>query len=94
MNEIFIFALICLATARATRLITNDEILAPVRSRIWKKWPPESSMIGYMLTCDWCTSMWAASLFVLMSIISTTLVIIVASVFAASLVSSFITARL
>ena len=94
MNDIFLFLLICLATARLTRLVTVDEIFEPVRSRIWKKYPPESTKIGYLMTCDWCTSMWASSLFVLMSIISTTLVILVASIFAASLVASVITARL
>jgi len=92
--DFFLFVLICLATARLTRLITTDQILSPLRDRVWKKWPPESSKIGYVLTCDWCTSMWASSALVLMSIISTTLVVVVASVLAASLVAGAITARL
>jgi len=93
-SDLLIFVMISLATARLTRLITTDQILSPLRDRVWKKHPPESSKIGYLLTCDWCTSIWVSSALVLMSIISTTLVVAVASILAASLIASVITARL
>jgi|AntAceMinimDraft_1070359.scaffolds.fasta_scaffold02023_12 hypothetical protein len=50
-----------LATYRLTRLITTDEITAPIRDRIWETHPPETSRLGYLITCDWCSSVYAAS---------------------------------
>lgn len=50
-----------LATFRLSRIITTDQISAPVRDLIWKRFPP-NTQIGYLLTCNWCTSIWAASL--------------------------------
>lgn len=50
-----------LATYRLTRLVTTDEIAEPVREKVWAAYPPESSKLGYLITCNWCTSVWAAS---------------------------------
>lgn len=50
-----------LATYRLTRLITRDTITAPIRDKIWEYAPPERSKIGYLLTCEWCSSIYAAS---------------------------------
>lgn len=55
------FAVTALATYRLTRMITRDHIAEPLRERIWKKYPPESTKVGYLITCDWCTSIWVAS---------------------------------
>lgn len=52
-----------LATYRATRLLTRDEILQSARNRIWKRFPPESTKVGYLLTCEWCVSIWVALAF-------------------------------
>lgn len=54
-------AVSALATYRLTRLITTDEIFSPVRDKIWAKHPPESSRLGYLITCNWCSSVYAAS---------------------------------
>lgn len=43
-----------LAVARITRLITEDEILAPARARL-----PEGRWAGF-IACPWCVSMWLA----------------------------------
>lgn len=55
------FIISSLATYRLTRLITTDEIAAPLREKVWEKYPPETSRVGYLLTCDWCSSVYAAS---------------------------------
>jgi len=44
------FVLLGLATYRVTRLITRDMVTAPLRNAFWKKFPPESSYLGYLST--------------------------------------------
>lgn len=61
MPSITSTAISALATYRLSRLAIEDEITAPVRDKIWSKYPPETSRIGYLLTCYWCTSIYAAS---------------------------------
>ena len=48
-----------LATKRLTTIIVEDEITKDLRLRIWKRFPPETSKIGYVFTCTRCTSVWA-----------------------------------
>lgn len=50
-----------LAAYRLTRLINRDEITEPVRNQIWRWYPPERTKTGYLFTCEWCMSMYAAS---------------------------------
>lgn len=64
-----------LATARLTRLVLRDEITAPVRRPV-VEWaltsrapygvgPPFAHpRLAYLLGCDWCVSIWAASVVV------------------------------
>lgn len=59
-----------LATYRLTRLITRDTITAPIREKIWENHPPHTSKLGYVLTCEWCSSMYAASLLEISRIIT------------------------
>ena len=54
------FAIDALATFRIARLITEDSIFDDVREWVWKKHPPESTKVGYFLTCPHCVSVWAA----------------------------------
>lgn len=54
------FVIYALATFRITRFLLADELFSPLRDRIWAKWPPESTKIGYLLTCPWCLSVWIA----------------------------------
>lgn len=61
MNNITSTAISALATYRLTRLITTDEILSDARMKWWSKHPPETTKLGYLVTCDWCTSVYAAS---------------------------------
>lgn len=48
------------ATYRLTRLIVRDEITADLREIVFKRFPPRTSKLGYLLTCTWCISIWAA----------------------------------
>jgi hypothetical protein len=50
-----------LAVHRATRLVTTDTITAPLRERVWRSRPPESSPLGYVLSCDYCASIYLAA---------------------------------
>jgi hypothetical protein len=52
------------ATFRLTRLLTEDELLAPLRDWVWRKHSPEDTKIGYFVTCPWCVSIWAGALVV------------------------------
>ncbi len=51
-----------LATKRMTRLIVDDTVLDEVRDAIWAKYPPETSKLGYLISCHACSSTWAAAL--------------------------------
>ncbi len=87
----FEFAILALATYRITRLITPDVITESIRNRVWKKYPPESSKFGYLFTCEWCMSIWTASLLYGCFIITSVTVIVVVP-FALSAVAGLLTA--
>lgn len=48
------------ATYRAARLVTEDEITRPVRERVLE-WS-DGGRVGYLITCPWCSSVWAGGL--------------------------------
>lgn len=52
------FIIFALATYRLTRAIIQDEILSPLRARVFHKFPPETTKTGYLFTCEWCLSIW------------------------------------
>ena len=54
----FEFILLTLATYRLTRLITEDTIFSNLRDKFWSKFPPESTKLGYLITCPWCVGFW------------------------------------
>lgn len=62
MSAIY-FTIYALATYRATRLITTDEIFSNLRNRYWNRFPPETTKLGYLVTCEWCSSIWVGLLF-------------------------------
>jgi hypothetical protein len=61
MRDIASTAISALATYRLSRLVIEDEITEPVRRQVWRWFPPETTKTGYLLTCYWCTSIYAAS---------------------------------
>jgi hypothetical protein len=85
-------AILGLATYRTTRLFTRDTILNPIRNWFWKKCPPEKSFFGYLLTCEWCMSVWVGSGFVLSAIIIPVETYIVATISALSAIAGLLTA--
>jgi hypothetical protein len=86
------FTLLALATYRGTRFFTRDILFNPIRNWIWKKRPPEKSFIGYLLTCEWCTSVWVGSGFLVSAIIIPEVTYIVATVSALSAIAGLLTA--
>jgi len=81
-----------LATYRVTRLVTRDVITAKAREFFWKKFPPESSYIGYLSTCEWCFSFWIGSGFVISSIIIPEITYVVATIYSVSAIAGLLTA--
>lgn len=86
------FVIYGLATFRLTRLLTRDQILSPLRERFWQKFSPETTRLGYLSTCEWCLSIWAASLLLISSII-TAATDTVATVLALSAVAGLLAAH-
>lgn len=92
-NEILLFIIAGLATYRLTRLVVDDEILAPIRNKILNRFDPEYSKFGYLLTCTWCSSIWVASLVVILGIIIPTVAFYIGLVLALSAVAGYLTAH-
>lgn len=86
-------AISALATYRLTRLITTDEIFSPVRDKIWETNPPESSRLGYLLTCNWCSSIYAASALKISRMIAPRTTTAVETILALSAVAGLIAAH-
>lgn len=85
--------ILSLATFRLARLFTTDQIFEPLREVIWRKFPP-STQFGYLFTCNWCMSIWFASLITICYTIGTAITVIIALPLALSAVAGLITARL
>lgn len=49
-----------LAVYRLTKLIMDDRITLEFRDWVWNRFPPQTK-IGFLLTCPWCVSIWAAA---------------------------------
>ncbi len=86
--------LMALATYRICRFLIEDFLFNPIRDRIWGKFPPESTKIGYLFTCYWCTSLWVALGVVVLYIFVPWLAIPVYAVCAISAVVGFIDHKL
>lgn len=57
------------AVYRLTKLVIDDEIAADLREKLWEHFPPETTKLGYLITCPWCTSIWmGAAIFALRKI--------------------------
>lgn len=94
MSDIAKFAITALATYRLSRLAVEDEIFSGPRDKIWNRYPPESTKIGYLLTCYWCSSIYAASALEISRIIAPKTTRAVETALAASAVAGIVAARL
>lgn len=52
------FLVLSLAAYRLTRLIIRDTIVDSLRNKVWDRFPPESTKIGYLISCPWCMGFW------------------------------------
>lgn len=80
-----------LATYRATRLVTTDRILDAPREWIVARY----ERLGYLVGCDWCSSIWLAPWFVTPAVLwpGNRAVLVVLGVLAASGVTGFLAAK-
>jgi hypothetical protein len=92
MTEPLTFVIAALAVYRVSRFITTDTLFNPIRDRIWKRFPPETSKFGYWFTCTWCTSIWVASLSEISRIINPSITLGIQTVFALSALAGLLTA--
>lgn len=86
--------ILALGVYRITRIFIEDVVFSPIRDRIWAKFPPESTKIGYLLTCYWCLGLWVSALVVGCYVILPTITIIVLAIFAISAVVGMIDQKL
>jgi hypothetical protein len=86
------FILLALATYRVTRLLVRDTIFASLRNRIWNRYPPETTKRGYLLTCEWCTSVYVGLGFATWYTISSEVVRFFAVALALSAIAGLLTA--
>lgn len=85
--------ILALATFRLSRLFTRDFIFEPLREAIWKKFPPHTQL-GYLFTCNWCMSIWFASLITICYTIVPAVTIVPCLVLALSAVAGLISDKL
>jgi hypothetical protein len=87
MTQLLDYVILALAVYRLTRLVTTDVIFNKYREKIWNKFPIEDEGIGYLITCDWCTSIWTSSLVVSVYKIAPDFAIAIWGVFALSAIA-------
>jgi hypothetical protein len=81
-----------LATYRITRLITTDHVFNRIRDKFWNRFPPETTKLGYLITCEWCTSVWVGLVFAVWYTINTDIARLCAFAFALSAATGLLTA--
>lgn len=85
--------ILALAVYRLSRLFTTDQIMEPLRNLIWKRFPP-STQFGYLFTCNWCMSIWFASLTTICYTIVPTATLVPCLILALSAVAGLISNKL
>lgn len=63
VSDAVLLLIYALAAWRMTKMVIEDEILADFRAKWWSKWPPESTKLGYLITCYWCLGFWISVIF-------------------------------
>lgn len=86
--------IMALAVARLCRLVTTDTIAEKLRLRLWKRFgDPGESMVGYLVTCNWCVSIYASSLIAVGYMIVEKFTITACVILALSMVGGFLANR-
>jgi len=81
--------LAALACYRATRIVTTDRIADRPRDWVIGRWP---GSFGYLVTCDWCASIWLGVPFAAVAVVWPTNRVVL--VVLAALAVSAVTGRL
>ncbi len=50
-----------LAVHRLTKLVIDDKITEDFREKYFEKHDPQTTKMGYLMTCPWCVSFWAGA---------------------------------
>lgn len=82
-----------LAVYRVSRLLIEDTIFETPREKFFNRFPPESTKIGYLFTCYWCTSIWLATLVTIGFILVPSVMLIICFPFAVSAIVGLISER-
>lgn len=90
--NIFNYVILVLAAYRVTRLITTDTVTEKLREKVWKKFPP-NTMIGYLITCNWCTGFWISVKFVVAYILVPDVTFVVSLVLSTSALVGIIASK-
>jgi hypothetical protein len=94
MPDLFTFFILALAAHRLTRLVTTDTIFSPLREKIWNKFPPDRVNLGYLITCDWCTSIWVSAILISSYLLIPYPTLVVSLVLAISTIVGYLAARI
>jgi hypothetical protein len=79
-----------LAAWRGTRFFLEDTLFSPIRDRIWAKYPPESTKIGYLFTCPWCLGFWVSTILTLVFLFGGTIGLVITLILAISAIVGLI----
>lgn len=94
IEAIFALILLPIAIFRLCRLVIEDRLLETPREAVWKRFPPESSYLGYLITCYWCLSLWFAAIMVVLVLFFPIPTLIVAGILAFSAIASLMDQKL
>lgn len=83
-------AILGAGTYRISKLLIEDVIFDKIREKIFTKFPPETTNIGYFFTCYWCMSIWIGTLITLGYILGSTVMILVCLPFALSAIAGLL----
>jgi hypothetical protein len=87
------FIALALGATRLTRFVTTDTMFSSLREKIWRRYSPEKLNIGYLITCNWCTSVYTATLVLIMYRITPEPTLFVSCILAYSLIAGAILDR-
>ena len=83
-------AILGAGTYRISKLFIEDVIFEKIREKIFTKFPPETTLLGYFFTCYWCMSIWIGTIVTLGYILSSTVMIIICLPFALSAIAGLL----
>ena len=89
--DLLALAVLGLATFRLARLISTDTVSRRLRDEIWKRHSPAKGL-GYLITCNWCLSIWIGIALTISCTMIPVWTLIAATPFALSAIAGLLTA--